>query len=198
MAQMLCELLRDALKDLIAHARSNPGRLNFATSGTGSAPHLAAVLFLRVAGVDMVHVPYKGGAPAVQSVLAGDTQLAFATPPSVLPLVQAGRLRALAITSRDATPLIAGVPGMAEAGLPGYEISFWYGFFVPAGTPGDVIQRLFAATQQVLNLPDTAKALAREGTEISASRSPGDFGAFLAQDAKLWARLVKESGAKAE
>ena len=106
------------LAELIAYAKKHPGKLNFASSGSGSAPHLAAVLFQRVAGVDIVHVPYKGGAPAVQSVLAGDTQLSFATPPSVLPLVQAGRLKALAVTSRERTPLVPGVPGMAEAGSP--------------------------------------------------------------------------------
>jgi len=146
----------------------------------------------------MVHVPYKGGAPAVQSVLAGDTQLAFATPPSVLPLVQAGRLRALAVTSRKSTPLVPGVPGMEEAGLPGYEISFWYGFFVPAGTPAEAVGKLFAATAQALRQPEIARTLAREGTETSGSSSPGDFNAFLAQDAKLWERLVRESGAKAD
>ena len=183
---------------LIRHLKDNPGKVNFATSGNGSAPHLSAVLFMRLAGVEMVHVPYKGGAPSVQSVLAGDTQLAFATPPSVLPLVQAGRLRALAVTSRNATPLVPGVPGMAEAGLPDYEISFWYGFFVPAGTPADVVKKLFAATGQVLKLPEIAKTLAREGTEASSSTSPEDFGAFLVQDARLWERLVKESGAKAD
>jgi len=187
-----------SVQELIAHAKKNPGKLNYATSGNGSAPHMAAVLFLRLAQVDMVHVPFKGGAPAVQSVLAGDTQLAFATPPSVLPLVQAGRLRALAITSKNATALIPGVPGMGEAGLPDYEIGFWYGFFVPAGTPADVVRRLFDATSQVLKAPDTARILAREGTETAASGSPEDFGRFLAEDAKLWARLVKESGAKAE
>jgi tripartite-type tricarboxylate transporter receptor subunit TctC len=187
-----------SVKELIAHAKRNPGNLNFATSGNGSAPHLAAVLFVRLAGVDMVHVPYKGGAPAVQSVLAGDTQLSFATPPSVLPLVQAGRLRALATTSREATPLIPGVPGMGEAGLPDYEIGFWYGFFVPAGTPPDVVRRLFEATNQVLKAPETGRVLAREGTETAGSASPEDFARFLAEDAKLWARLVKESGAKAD
>jgi tripartite-type tricarboxylate transporter receptor subunit TctC len=187
-----------SVKELIAHAKHNPGKLNFATSGNGSAPHLAAVLFVRLAGVDMVHVPYKGGAPAVQSVLAGDTQLSFATPPSVLPLVQAGRLRALATTSREATPLIPGVPGMGEAGLPDYEIGFWYGFFVPAGTPPDIVRRLFEATTQVLKAPETGRVLAREGTETAGSASPEDFARFLAEDAKLWARLVKESGAKAD
>jgi tripartite-type tricarboxylate transporter receptor subunit TctC len=185
-------------KDLIAHAKKNPGKLNYATSGNGSAPHMAAVLFVRLAAVEMVHVPYKGGAPAVQSVLAGDTQLAFATPPSVLPLVQAGRLRALAITSRNASPLIAGVPGMAEAGLPDYEIGFWYGFFLPAGTSAEIVRKLYDATSQVLKLPDTARMLAREGTEAAGSASPEDFAAFLAEDAKLWARLVKDSGAKAD
>jgi tripartite-type tricarboxylate transporter receptor subunit TctC len=187
-----------SLRELIAHAKKNPGKLNFASSGNGSAPHLAAVLFQRVAGVDIVHVPYKGGAPAVQSVLAGDTQFAFATPPSVLPLVQAGRLRALAVTSRARTPLVPGVPGMEEAGLPGYEISFWYGFFVPAGTPEDAARRLFAAVNAVLKIPETNQLLAREGTETSGSASPQDFAAFLAEDAKLWERLVKESGAKAD
>ncbi|HEY3078036.1 MAG TPA: tripartite tricarboxylate transporter substrate binding protein [Burkholderiales bacterium] len=184
------------LAELIAHAKKHPGKLNFASSGNGSAPHLAAVLFQRIAGVDMVHVPYKGGAPAVQSVLAGDTQLSFATPPSVLPLVQAGRLKALAVTSRERTPLVPGVPGMAEAGLPDYEISFWYGFFVPTGTPPEAVKRLFDATSQALKAPETASTLAREGTETSGSRSPEDFAAFLATDAKLWTRLVKDSGAK--
>jgi len=186
------------LRGLIKHLKDNPGKVNYATSGNGSAPHLSAVLFMRLAGVNMVHVPYKGGAPSVQSVLAGDTQLAFATPPSVLPLVQAGRLRALATTSRRSTPLLPGVPGMEEAGLPGYEISFWYGFFFPAGTPRPAVNALFNATEQVLKQPEVAKILAREGTETSGSSSPEDFGAFLAQDAKLWERLVKESGAKAD
>ena len=186
------------VQGLIKYLKENPGKVNFATSGNGSAPHLSAVLFMRLAGVEMVHVPYKGGAPSVQSVLAGDTQLAFATPPSVLPLVQAGRLRALAVTSRNASPLVPGVPGMAEAGLPDYEISFWYGFFFPVATPADAVKKLFAATEQVLKLPEIAKTLAREGTETSASTSPEDFGAFLVQDAKLWERLVRESGVKAD
>jgi len=186
------------LQGLIRYAREHPGKLNYATSGNGAAPHLAAVLFMRLAKVDMVHVPYKGGGPAVQSLLAGDTQLSFATPPSVLPLVQAGRLKALAVTSRERTPLVAGVPGMADAGLPDYEISFWYGFFVPAGTPEDATRALFKATQAALNDENARRALAREGTESSGSASPEDFGAFIARDAKLWAGLVKESGVKPE
>ena len=187
-----------SLKDLIQAAKKEPGKINFASSGNGSAPHLAAVLFMRTAGVEMTHVPYKGGAPAVQSVLAGDTQVAFATPPSVMPLVQAGRLRALATTSRNRSPLLPGVPGMAEAGLPDYEISFWYGFFVPTGTPADIVRRLYTATAQVLQTQELAATLAREGTETAGSRSPEEFASFLGEDAKLWARLVKESGAKAD
>jgi tripartite-type tricarboxylate transporter receptor subunit TctC len=187
----------NSVQELIAHAKKNPGKLNFASSGNGSAPHLAAVLFLRLAGVDMVHVPFKGGAPAVQSVLAGDTQLSFATPPSVLPLVQGGRLKALAVTNRAPTPLIPGVPGMGDA-LPDYEIGFWYGFFVPAGTPPEVVRKLFEATSQVVKLPEINKTLAREGTETASSASPEEFARFLQEDAKLWARLVKDSGAKAD
>ena len=185
-----------SVRELIDAAKKAPGKLNFASSGNGSAPHLAAVLFNRMAGVDMVHVPYKSGGLAVQSVLAGDTQVAFATPPSVLPQVQAGRLRGLAITSRLRSPLVPGLPGMEEAGLPDYEISFWYGFFVPAGTPPEVVKRLFEATTSALRQPEVGQMFAREGTETAASRSSEEFAAFLAEDAKLWARLVKDSGAK--
>jgi tripartite-type tricarboxylate transporter receptor subunit TctC len=186
------------LRELIALLKKQPGKLNYATSGNGAAPHLAAVLFMRLANVDMLHVPYKGGGPAVQSLLAGDTQVSFATPPSVLPLVQANRLRALAVTSRERTPLVPGVPGMAEAGLPDYEISFWYGFFVPSGTSPEIIKKIFDVTRAALAAPGVGPALAKEGTETSGSSSPADFAAFIAEDAKLWTRLVKESGAKAE
>lgn len=185
-----------SIRELIAAAKKTPGRLNYASSGNGSAPHLAGVLFTRLAGIDMVHVPFKGGGPAVQSVLAGDTQVTFATPPSVLPLVQAGRLRALAVTSRLRTPLIPDLPGMQEAGLADYEMSFWYGFFVPAATKPEIIRKLFDATISALQQPEVKQTFAREATETAASRSPEEFTAFLAEDAKLWVRLVKESGAK--
>jgi tripartite-type tricarboxylate transporter receptor subunit TctC len=187
-----------SLPELIAYAKKQPGKLNYGSSGNGSAPHLGAVLFSRVAGLDMVHVPYKGGGPAVQALLAGDIQLSFATPPSVLPLVQAGRLRGLAVTTRHASPSVPGLPGMEEAGLPGYDLTFWYGFFVPAGTPADVIRKLYAATTQVLKRPDLKELLAREGTDVAGSRSPEDFGTFLREDAKLWQQLVRETGAKVD
>ena len=187
-----------SLADLIAFAKKNPGKLNYATSGNGSAPHLATVHFMRLAGVEMIHVPFKGGAPAVQSLLSGDTQVSFATPPSILPHVQSGRLKALAVTSRARTPLVPGVPGMAEAGLPDYDVGFWYGFFFPAGTSKDIVKKLFDATAVALAQPAVGQALAKEGTEVAASKSPEEFAAFIAEDAKLWTKLVKDSGAKAD
>jgi tripartite-type tricarboxylate transporter receptor subunit TctC len=184
------------LRELVDAAKKAPGKLNFASSGNGSAPHLAGILFLRVAGVDIVHVPFKGGGPAVASVLAGDTQVTFATPPSVLPQIEAGRLRGLAVTSRNGSPLFPNLPGTEAAGLPDYEISFWYGFFAPAGTPAPIVKRLFDATAVALQKPEVQQMLAREGTEAAGSRSPEDFAAFLAAEEKLWARIVKDSGAK--
>jgi len=186
------------LRELISLAKKSPGKLNYGSSGNGSAPHLAGVLFTRLAGVDLVHVPFKGGAPSVQALLAGDIQLSFATPPSVLPHVQAGRLRALAVTSRERTPLVPRVPGMAEAGLPDYEISFWYGFFFPAGTPREFVKRIFDATAVAAANPAVSTLLALGGTETAVSKSPEEFSAFIAEDAKLWARVVKDSGAKAD
>jgi tripartite-type tricarboxylate transporter receptor subunit TctC len=187
-----------SVKELIAEARKMPGRLNYATSGVGSAPHFGAALFCQVTGIEMVHVPFKGGAPAITSVVAGDTQVTFATPPSVLPMVKAGRLRALAVTSPARSPLMPDIPGMAEAGLPDYSIAFWYGFFVPAGTPSDIVGKIYDAAQVAAQNPAVKAALAREGTEVAVSKSPEEFAAFLAQDEKLWVKLAKESGAKAE
>ncbi len=188
----------NSIRDLIARAKAAPGALNYATSGNGSAPHLGAALFSQIANIQMQHIPFKGGAPAIQSVVAGDTQLTFGTPPSVLPMVQAGRLKGLAVTSRDRSPLVPDLPGMAEAGLPAYAIEFWYGFFVPAGTPAAVVKRLFDATQSAMQQPSVKAALAREGTEVSLSSSPESFQNFLAEDAKFWVKLVKDADVKAE
>ena len=187
-----------SVNELIAAAKKSPGNLNYATSGVGSAPHFGAVLFSRITGVDMVHIPYKGGGQSVASVVAGDTQVTFATPPSVLPMVRAGRLRVLAVTNLDRSPLMPEVPGMAEAGVPEFSIAFWYGFFVPTGTPPDIIKKLFDATTTAAQRPEFIAALGREGTEVALSRSPEDFAAFLTEDAKFWVRLVKDSGATAD
>lgn len=187
-----------SVKELVAAAKKAPGKLNYATSGVGSAPHFGAALFSQVAGVEMVHVPFKGGSPAIVSVVAGETQLSFATPPSVLAMVKGGRLRALAVTSPERSPLMPEIPGMVEAGLPDYAIAFWYGFFVPAGTPPEIVKRLFEATVAAGQKPEVKAALAREGTEVALSNSTEEFAAFLAEDARLWVRLAKESGAKAD
>jgi tripartite-type tricarboxylate transporter receptor subunit TctC len=187
-----------SVRELVAAAKKSPGKLNYATSGVGSAPHFGAALFSQVAGVEMVHVPFKGGSPAVVSLVAGDTQVSFATPPSVLPMVKAGRLRALAVTSLERSSLMPEVPGMAEAGIPEFGIAFWYGIFAPAGTPPEVVRRLFDAITAAAQKPEVKAALARDGTEVALSRSPEEFAAFLAEDAKLWVRLAKESGATAD
>jgi tripartite-type tricarboxylate transporter receptor subunit TctC len=184
------------IRELIAEAKKNPGKLNFATSGNGSLPHLATALFDALAGIEMVHVPYKSGGLSVQSVLAGDTQVTFATAPSVMPLVQAGRLRGLAVTTRARSPLIPGLQGMEEAGLSNYSLSIWYGFFAPAGTPRDVVKRVFDATVQALQDARLKEVLARDGTEAVASRSPEDFSAFLREEASVIARVIRETGAK--
>ena len=180
-----------SVKDLIAKAKQNPGGLNYATSGNGSAPHLAAALFSQVADIKMTHIPFRGGSLAIQSVIAGDTQLTFGTPPSVLPMIQAGRLRGLAISSKERSPLAPNLQGMREAGLPDYAIEFWYGVFVPAGTPPEIIQKLYEATQTAMRQPNVKAALAREGTDVSVSSSPAQFAKFLAEDEKFWVKLVK-------
>lgn len=187
-----------SVSDLIAKAKKAPGSLNYATSGNGSAPHLGAALFSRVAGVQMVHIPFKGGSPAIQSVIAGDTQLTFGTPPSVLPMVQAGRLKGLGVSTKERTPLFPDLPGMTEAGLPDYAIEFWYGFFVPANTPQAIVKKIFDATQVAMQQPSVKAALAREGTEVSVSASPEAFASFLTEDAKFWVKLVKDAGVKGE
>lgn len=187
-----------SIPELIDYAKKNPGKVNFAHAGMGSAPHLGGVLFNQLAGTDLVPIPFKGGAPSVQSVIAGDTQVTFATPPSVLPQIKAGRLVGLGVTTTDRFPLVPDLPGMKEAGLPAYKMDFWYGFFVPQGTPPEIVKKLFDATTVALQKPEVKAALAREGTDVTASASPADFAAFIQEENRFWAKLAKESGAKAD
>jgi tripartite-type tricarboxylate transporter receptor subunit TctC len=184
-----------SIAELIAEAKRSPGKLNYSTSGNGSLPHLATTLFCALAGVQMVHVPYKSGGQSAQSVLAGDTQVTFATAPSVMPLVLSGRLRGISVTTRARSPLIAGLPGMEEAGLPGYNVSIWYGFFAPAGLPRDIAARIFKATVQSLQDAKLKQVLATDGTETLASASPEAFAAFLREETEVTARVIRESGA---
>lgn len=187
-----------SVADLVDMAKKSPGKMNFAHAGMGSAPHLGGVLFNQLAGTQMQAIPFKGGAPSVQSVIAGDTQVTFATPPSVLPHIKSGRLVGLAVSSPDRSPLVPDLPGMKEAGLANYKMDFWYGFFLPAGTSPEIVKKLYDATMVAMQRPEVRAALAREGTDISVSSSPADYAGFLREENRFWARLAKDSGAKAE
>ena len=165
----------NSIPELIAHAKKNPGRLNFASSGNGSAPHLAGVLFNSVAEVDIVHIPFKGGAPAVQSVIAGDTQVIYGTSPVVLPQVRGGRIRALAITTQEKSGAIPGIMGMKEAGLPHYNISFSFGLYAPSSWAAADVQRVFEAAFKVLQRNDIRDKLATQGMDPAPNASPADF-----------------------
>ncbi len=184
------------LLELVAKAKKAPGTINYATSGNGSAPHLGAALFAQVTGIEMTHIPFRGGGPAIQSVVAGDTQLTFGTPPSVLPMIQAGRLKGLGVSTKERSALVPGMPGSIEAGVPDYAIEFWYGIFVPNGTPPAVIKKIFDSAQMAMSQPTVKAALAREGTDVDVSKSPEQFTGFLTEDAKFWVKLVKIAGVK--
>jgi len=186
------------LKELIAYAQANPGKLFNASAGYGSAPHLASVLFESVAGVKFTSVQFKGGGPAAQSLLAGDTQVMFATSPTVMGFVRAGRMRALAVTTRQASPAVPGIPGAEEAGLPGYDFTFWFGLFVPAGTPAPVVKRLHDAAVKALAKPEVRDKIALQGMDAAPSASPQAFEAEIRAEAPMWERLVRESGARVE
>jgi len=187
-----------SVPELIAAAKKDPNRLNYASSGNGSAPHLGAALFIQLTGAPMTHVPYRGGAPAIQSVVAGDTQLTFGTTPSVLPQASGGRLQVLAVSTRERSPLVPDLPGMREAGLPEYNLEFWYGMFVPAGTPPAIVKKIYDATVAAMQQPSVKAALAREGTEVSISASPEQFASFLVDDGKFWTNLVRTAKVKIE
>ena len=188
----------NSVKELIAAAKKDPGKLNYSTSGNGSAPHLGMALFTQLTGAQLTHIPYKGGGPAIMSVIAGDTQVTFGTSPTVLPQAKGGKLRALAVSFRDGSPLVPDLPGMKEAGLPEYNLEFWYGVFVPAGTPPEIVKKIHDAAVTAMQQPSVKAALAREGTEVSLSGSPEKFAAFLAEDGKFWVDLVKSANVKVD
>ena len=187
-----------SLKELIDTAKANPGKLFVASAGYGSAPHLGYAIFEAVAGVKFTAVQYKGGGPAAQSLIAGDTNVMFSTAPTVMGFVRAGRLRALAISKRDASPAIPGVPGAEAAGLPGYEYTFWFGLYVPAGTPAPVVRRLHEAALVGLAKQDVKDKIALQGMDATPSASPAAFDADIKKEAPLLERVVRESGAKVE
>ena len=186
-----------SVKELIAYAKANPGKLSFGSGSIGSAGHLAGELFKVDAGVDMVHVPYKGAAPAMQGLLAGDTQLMFDNLASAMSQVKGGKLRALAVTTAERSKLVPELPTMAEAGVPGFDISTWYGLLAPAGTPPDVIAKWNADVTKILSAPEMRERLAAQGAE-AAPDSPADFAKFIASELVKYAKIVKASGAKVD
>jgi tripartite-type tricarboxylate transporter receptor subunit TctC len=186
------------LKDVIDYAKANPEKLFNASAGYGSSPHLASVLFEAVAGVKFTSIQYKGGAQATQSILAGDTQINFATAPTVMGLMRAGRIRALAVSTPHASPSVPGVPGAQEAGLPGYNYTFSFGLYVPVATPRDIVRRLHAATGKAMSKPEAREKIAAQGMDTALSASPEAFDKEVRADAPQLENLIRISGAKVE
>ncbi|MCR5868114.1 tripartite tricarboxylate transporter substrate binding protein [Aquincola sp. J276] len=178
------------LKELVDHAKANPGKLNYASYGAGGTAHLAAELLRREAGIDWVHVPYKGGAPAITDLLAGQVSAYFANPVSGLSYVKAGRLRALATTGPQRMAALPEVPTFKESGYPNFEVLEWNGFFAPAGTPPAVIDRLSAAVRDATRTPEVQQRLAALGIEPVGS-TPKEFATFLQGQISRWGALVK-------
>jgi tripartite-type tricarboxylate transporter receptor subunit TctC len=187
----------NSVKDLIAYAKANPGKLAFGSGSNGSAGHLAGELFKVETGTDIIHVPYKGAAPAMQALLAGDVQFMFDNLASATPQVKAGKLRALAVTTARRSPLAPDLPTMAEAGLPGFDITTWYGLMAPAGTPSAIVAKWNAEVTKILNAPDVKERLAAQGAE-AAPMTPDQFAAFIKSEIPKYARIVKASGAKVD
>jgi tripartite-type tricarboxylate transporter receptor subunit TctC len=187
-----------SLRELIAQAKANPGKINAASGGHGSAPHLALAAFEAAAGVKFTTVQYKGGGPAAQSVLAGDTHILFATSPTVMGFIKAGRLKPLVVAMRKGSPAIPGIPGSEEAGLPQFESTFWFGLFVPAGTPAPVVARLHKAAAASLAKPELRAKIESQGMDATPSASPAAFAAEVAEEGPRLEQLVQNLGAKVE
>jgi tripartite-type tricarboxylate transporter receptor subunit TctC len=186
-----------SLRELLALAKEKPGELNYASAGVGSFQHLAGALFKLQSGVDIVHVPFKGGGPAMMDVIAGNTQIAIGSLVQMLPQIQAGRLKALGIGSSRRIPALPDVPTISEAGVPGYEATNWWGIAAPAGTPRLVVERLHKELTVILARPETKKRFETEGGDTQ-QMSPDEFGRFIAAETAKWARVVKDAGIHAE
>ncbi|MCY1214437.1 Tripartite tricarboxylate transporter family receptor [compost metagenome] len=185
-----------SVADLVAQAKAHPGALNYSSSGNGVITHLAGVYFTKLAGVQMTHVPFKGGAPSAQAVAAGDVQLTFGTAPSVKPMIDAGKVIGVAVTSAQRSPANPQLPTIAEGGVKGYDLSAWYGLFAPAKTPPEIIDKLFAATAKVMANPELKKKFLAQGDEVSVSSSVAEFREYAAREGKIGVELAISSGAK--
>jgi len=186
-----------SVKELIELARSQPGRVNYGSGVNGSTPHLAGAMFAAMAGVALTHVPYKGTAPATADLIGGQVQIAFLGIPTVLPHVKSGKLRVLAVTGKRRSPELPGVPTVDEAGVPGYELSPWYGLLAPAGTPREVVVRLGEEVSRVVRAREMKEKLAVQGAEV-AGGSPEEFAALIRADTSTWSRVVKDAGIRIE
>jgi len=184
------------VKELVAYARANPGKLAYASAGPGSTNHLSAVLFEKMAGIQMLHVPYKGGAPAVVDTVAGQTQLLFSAGTQTLPHVKAGKLRLLAVTESKRSPLLPNVPTVAET-LPAYELAVWYGAFGPKGMPAELTARLNREINTVMALPEVKAKMNAIGVETATS-TPQQFATILRRDADRYGKLIRELGIQGE
>jgi tripartite-type tricarboxylate transporter receptor subunit TctC len=186
-----------SVAEFTALAKANPGKLNYASNGNGSSAQLAAVLYESMAGVRMVHVPYKGVAPALVDLMSGEVQLMFGTLVAILPHIKAGRLRALAVTGRSRSALLPEVPTLAESGLAGYEAGSWYGILAPAGTPAAVVARLNAELNNAIRQPEVRERLAAEGADVIGG-TPGEFAAHIGAELARMKKLVRDGGLKVE
>ncbi|RYF06390.1 MAG: tripartite tricarboxylate transporter substrate binding protein [Comamonadaceae bacterium] len=185
------------VQELIAYAKANPGKVNFGSSGSGSSIHLSGELFKSMAKVDMQHVPYKGSAPAVTDLLGNQIGIMFDNMPSAIQHVRSGKLRPIAVTTAKRSPELPDVPTIAEAGVPGYEATSWFGMFAPAGTPAPIVTQLNKALVKVLAQPDIKKKINEQGAE-TAGETPEQFAAFIQKESVKWGKVVKESGASVD
>jgi tripartite-type tricarboxylate transporter receptor subunit TctC len=186
-----------SVTELIALARAKPGQLNYASAGSGSSNHLSMELFKSLTGVDIIHVPYKGSAPAVTDLIGGQVDVMFDNVPNVLQQVKAGKLRALAVSSKQRSPFVKELPTVAEAGVPAFEVSVWFGVVAPAGIPQFVIAKLNTEINNILKLAEIRQTFNSQGVE-PAGGTPEEFASFLAAQRTKWAKVVRDSGAKAE
>ena len=186
------------LKDFIALAKAAPGKLNYSSAGVGSPLHLAAEMFKIRAGVDLVHVPYKGGGPAAAALLGGEVQVLFGSVASTLPHVKAGKLKAFAVTGPTRAAVAPQLPTIAEAGFPGYEVTSWYSLLAPAKTPRPIVKRIYDEAQRAVKLPEVQEALGRQGLDVELSASPEEFAAQIKAETAAWAQVIKSAGIRAD
>jgi tripartite-type tricarboxylate transporter receptor subunit TctC len=186
-----------SLKELVALAKAQPGKLNFGSGGLGSGSQLGSELFKSINRINMVHVPYKGAAIAMNAMLSGEVDMVVSTLPATIPYIKAGRLRALAILAPERAPALAQVPTTAEAGMPEVVVITWYGLFAPAGTRAEIVDRLNGEVAKALNAPDTKAKLAQVGLEVATS-TPADFAKFVRAESEKWAKVIKAANIKGD